>query len=427
MDSNNDSKIKPKKNTIKFKKQATISLNQLLTSNNEITTEAILENTNIEHKIQSTIQPIIQSTTEPTIQEFKCEFCINTFDTNINLEAHIKQSHKKHTFIEVCAGAGGLSLGLIKAGFVPILLNDNNKDCCKTLEHNHKDLIDNNGLKVVCDSFSNLDLKPYVGGIDLLTGGIACQSWSQVGSRKGLDDPRGNLMLKFADLIEVVKPRIFMIENVKGLLSHDEGKSLEKIIKSLNKNNLYNIVYKVLNAMNYGVPQKRERVFIIGTLKSENITYEYPSPDKRIITVGEALRGVPSSEGAVYSDKKKEYFAQIPQGGCWVNLPVDKQKEYLMSSFESGGGKRGILHRLSNTKPSLTLLCTPSQKQTERCHPTELRPLQIREYARIQSFDDTHQFIGSLSSKYKQIGNAVPVELARRVGISLIKALYKPN
>ena len=97
-----------------------------------------------------------------------------------------------------------------------------------------------------------------------------------------------------------------------------------------------------------------------------------------------------------------------------------------MASFESGGGKRGILHRLSNSKPSLTLLCTPSQKQTERCHPTEIRPLRIREYARIQSFPDDYEFIGSMASKYKQIGNAVPVELARQVGLSLIKALYKP-
>jgi DNA (cytosine-5)-methyltransferase 1 len=253
-----------------------------------------------------------------------------------------------------------------------------------------------------------------------------CQAWSQSGARKGLEDPRGDLMLKFADLIEKVKPKMFMIENVKGLLSHNEGDSLKKIIINLNKNNLYNIVYKVLNAVNFGVPQKRERVFIIGMLKSENIKYEFPKPDERIITVGEALRNVPISEGALYSDSKKEYFTMVPEGGCWVNLPEDKQREYMMASFDSGGGKRGILHRLSNSKPSLTLLCTPSQKQTERCHPTEIRPLRIREYARIQSFPDDYEFVGSMASKYKQIGNAVPVELARRVGLSLIKALYKP-
>ena len=113
----------------------------------------------------------------------------------------------------------------------------------------------------------------------------------------------------------------------------------------------------------------------------------------------------------------------IPQGGCWVNLPETLQRDYLGNSYNSGGGKRGILYRLSMEKPSLTLLCTPSQKQTERCHPLEERPLTMREYARIQTFDDSYEFIGSLTSQYKQIGNAVPVELARYMGVSLMNLL----
>ena len=113
----------------------------------------------------------------------------------------------------------------------------------------------------------------------------------------------------------------------------------------------------------------------------------------------------------------------IPQGGCWVNLPEDLQKSYLGSSYYSGGGKRGILYRLSMDQPSLTLLCTPSQKQTERCHPLEERPLTIREYARIQTFDDSYMFSGSVTSQYKQIGNAVPVELAKQIGHALFKCL----
>ena len=113
----------------------------------------------------------------------------------------------------------------------------------------------------------------------------------------------------------------------------------------------------------------------------------------------------------------------IPQGGCWINLPEPMQRTYLGNSFFSGGGKRGILYRLSMDKPSLTLLCTPSQKQTERCHPLEERPLTIREYARIQTFEDEYIFIGSMASQYKQIGNAIPVELAKAVGLELFKAL----
>jgi len=321
------------------------------------------------------------------------------------------------TFIEVCAGAGGLSSGLIKAGFVPLLLNDIDKNCCKTLEKNHP------GSNIICDSLLNMDLSQYKGKVDLLANGSPCQSYSLSGERKGLEDPRGELMIKFVKLIEAIEPKIFLIENVKGLLSHNNGKTIKNIITTLNRQQKYNVDYKLLNSVNYGVPQKRERVFIIGCLKSKNIRFEYPLPDTSIITLGKALQNVPNSQGASYPDKKKTYFNLIPEGGCWVDLPEDKQREYLMSSFNSKGGKRGILRRLSMNEPSLTLLCTPSQKQTERCHPLEIRPLTIREYARIQTFPDDYIFTGSLTSQYKQIGNAVPVELANRIGLAIKKAL----
>lgn len=323
----------------------------------------------------------------------------------------------KYNFIEVCAGAGGLSAGLIKSGFTPILLNDNNGDCCKTLKLNHP------GINVICESMDKIDYSPFINKVDLLTGGVPCQSFSQAGLRKGLNDPRGDLMIKFIEILNLIKPKIFMIENVKGLLTHDKGKTIEKIVDKLNENNLYNITYKCLDASKYDVPQKRERVFIIGILKTINNSYEFPKESLTKKVLKDILYNVPQSEGAKYNDNKIELFKMIPQGGCWVNLPENLQKEYLGNSYNSTGGKRGILHRLSLNKPSLTLLCTPSQKQTERCHPTEERPLTIREYARIQTFDDNYKFIGSLNSQYKQIGNAVPVELAKHIGNSLIKIL----
>jgi DNA (cytosine-5)-methyltransferase 1 len=322
-----------------------------------------------------------------------------------------------YTFIEVCAGGGGLSKGLMEAGFNPVLLNDNNNDCCKTLKHNH------HGVNVVCGSMDKIDYSKYVDKVDLLTGGVPCQSFSQAGLRKGLDDPRGDLMLKFIEILNLIKPKIFMIENVKGLLTHDDGKTIKKIIDSFNKNNLYNISYKCLDSSKYGVPQKRERVFIVGVLKSVNRTFEFPEESATKKLLKDVLYNVPESSGAKYNEEKIKLFKMIPQGGCWVNLPENLQKEYLGNSYKSGGGKRGILYRLSMEKPSLTLLCTPSQKQTERCHPLEERPLTIREYARIQTFDDSYEFIGSVNSQYKQIGNAVPVELAKNMGISLMKLL----
>jgi DNA (cytosine-5)-methyltransferase 1 len=176
---------------------------------------------------------------------------------NLQIEIIDNKQDVKYSFIEVCAGGGGLSSGLIKAGFMPLLLNDNNSDCCKTLKHNHPD------ANIICDSMDKIDYSKYIGKIDLLTGGVPCQSFSQAGLRKGLEDPRGDLMLKFIDILNLVKPKLFMIENVKGLLTHEQGETIKKIINALNKNNLYNITYKCLDASKYEVPQKRERVFMV--------------------------------------------------------------------------------------------------------------------------------------------------------------------
>jgi DNA (cytosine-5)-methyltransferase 1 len=216
-----------------------------------------------------------------------------------------------------------------------------------------------------------------------------------------------------------------MIENVRGLVSHNNGKTIKEIITLLNESELYDVKYRIMNAVHYDVPQKRERVIIIGVLKKYGVKFKYPKKSDYIFTVGDALKNVPKSVGSKYSDKKKELFRLIPQGGCWINLPKDKQKEYLGKSYTSGGGKRGILRRLSLDKPSLTILCSPSQKQTERCHPTKIRPLTIRESARIQTFPDDYVFFGSISSQYKQIGNAVPVKLAYNLGHSIIRYLKK--
>jgi DNA (cytosine-5)-methyltransferase 1 len=324
-----------------------------------------------------------------------------------------------YTFLEVCAGGGGLSTGLMKAGFTSLLLNDNNRDCCNTLKRNHPE------ATVVFGGMETIDYTKFYGKVDLLTGGVPCQSFSQSGKRAGLEDPRGSLLVKFTEIIDTVRPKIFMIENVKGLITHGKGETLKLVLGLLNKSGQYRVTYKVLDASKYNVPQKRERVFIVGVRKDVSSNdFQFPVESKNksllkdVLLTNEAV--LLSSIGAKYTEEKIKLFKMIPQGGCWVNLPVDLQKKYLGASYLSGGGKRGILHRLSMEKPSLTLLCSPSQKQTERCHPLEERPLNIREYARIQTFDDTYEFSGSMSSQYKQIGNAVPVEVARVLGEAII-------
>ena len=322
-------------------------------------------------------------------------------------------------FIEVCAGAGGLSSGFIKSGLVPELLNDVDKNCCKTLEMNHA------GVKVICKSMLNLesDLTEYK-NIPLLCGGVPCQSYSQSGLRKGLDDPRGDLLLRFLELVEKLEPKMFLIENVKGLITHNKGETFKTIVTKMESRN-YTISYKVLNSNDYDVPQKRERIIIVGLnkafLKTEGYLFQFPSPMEKRLVLKDVLVDVPLSPCAKYSQIKIDLFKQIGQGKCWTALSLEEQKKYLGKSYESGGGKRGILYRLSMEKPSLTLLCSPSQKQTERCHPLDERPLSIREYARIQTFSDDYEFTGSIASQYKQIGNAVPVMMAYHLGIQIKK------
>ena len=113
----------------------------------------------------------------------------------------------------------------------------------------------------------------------------------------------------------------------------------------------------------------------------------------------------------------------VPPGGYWRDLPLDIQKEYMLKSFYLGGGKTGMARRISWDEPSLTLTCSPAQKQTERCHPEETRPFTVREYARIQTFPDDWEFAGPMGAQYKQIGNAVPVNLAYHMGVELVRSL----
>lgn len=320
------------------------------------------------------------------------------------------------TAIELFAGAGGLALGLEEAGIKTLAYVEFDRFCCDTLKTNRPN------WNVICDDIHNVDFTKYKGLVDVVTGGFPCQAFSLAGKKLGFEDTRGTLFHEFARCVKEVKPKLFLAENVKGLISHDNGRTLSTILEVLESLG-YNIVYKVLNAAYYGVGQKRERIVIVGTRKDLNLNFEFPQPEKKMTTLREALKDCPESEGQSYSEKKKKYLDMVPPGGCWIDLPEAMQKEYMGKSFYSGGGKRGMARRIAWDEPCLTLTCSPSQKQTERCHPDETRPFTVREYARIQSFPDCWQFSGGIGEKYKQIGNAVPVELARRVAVEIVKCL----
>jgi len=317
------------------------------------------------------------------------------------------------TFIEVCAGAGGLSTGFINAGFTPLLLNENLPVACETLKKNHPH------ATLHSKSMTELDLSTYT--VDVLMGGVPCQSFSHAGERRGMDDPRGQLVVAFYRLVQQCQPKIFFIENVKGLTTHAKGETLKNIV-ALFSSDGYTVQHKVLNAVDYGVPQKRERVFIVGT--KPGIVFKFPEKlETPKVTLRSVLADVPKSAGAVYPEAKRAVMALVPAGGCWVDLPKEVKEAYMGNCLKAGGGKRGMARRLSMDEPCLTLTTSPAQKQTERCHPTEIRPLTVREYARIQTFPDDYAFSGSTAAQYKQIGNAVPVKLAEAMAASVLKSI----
>lgn len=322
------------------------------------------------------------------------------------------------TTIELFAGAGGMALGLEKAGFQNIALNEFDKDSCNTLRINRPN------WNIIHNDISNVSWENYFNKVDMIAGGFPCQSFSYSGKRLGLEDTRGTLFYEFARTIKETSPLCFLAENVKGLLNHDNGKTLDIILNTFENLGYYVFKPLLVNSNYYNVAQKRERLLIFGVKKTyknffsfNDIPKHEPISLKDIFFPGKYYESIISENiGTLYSEKKKKYFELIPEGGNWKNLPEALQKEYMGKMFYSGGGKTGVLKRLSLNEPSVTILTSPSQKQTERCHPIETRPLNIRESARIQSFPDEWMFSGSISSQYRQIGNAVPVNLAFHVG-----------
>lgn len=332
---------------------------------------------------------------------------------------------REYKSIELFAGGGGLALGLENAGFSAVALNEVDKSACSTLRKNRPE------WNILEGGIENYNFENYK-NIDLISGGFPCQSFSSAGKQRGFEDTRGTLFFEFARVIKEVQPKIFLGENVKGLLGHDKGKTMETIKETIKELGYTLIEPKVLKAMFYEVPQKRERLLLVGIRNDllQNAKFSWPEPSQKIMVVKDALKkgplypsDVPISEGQIYNSRKAFILSNIPQGGYWRDLSDELQREYMKKSYFLGGGKTGVARRLSMEEPSLTLTCSPAQKQTERCHPTENRPLTVAEYARIQTFPDEWIFEGSLCAKYRQIGNAVPVNLASAVGRSLISLL----
>jgi DNA (cytosine-5-)-methyltransferase len=330
-----------------------------------------------------------------------------------------------YTSIELFAGAGGLALGVEKAGFNTLGLIEFDKDAADTLKKNRPN------WNVINDDIANiscLDLEKYFsikkGELDLLSGGAPCQAFSYAGKRLGLEDARGTLFYHYALFLEKLQPKMFLFENVRGLLTHDHGKTYSTMLDIFTRAG-YTIDKQVLNAWNYGVPQKRERLITIG-IRNDLVgktEYRFPKAHSYKPVLRDVLLDCPDGPGVPYGEKKRKIFELVPAGGYWRDIDPAIAKEYMKSCWDMEGGRTGILRRMSLDEPSLTVLTSPSQKQTERCHPLEARPFTVRENARCQTFPDDWEFCGNVSAQYKQIGNAVPVNLAYDIAKEIVHSL----
>ena len=357
---------------------------------------------------------------------------------------------KRPVALSFFSGAMGLDLGIEKAGFEIRLACEVDKYCRQTIALNKP----NAALLSDINNYNANDIRESADlsekdDIDLIVGGPPCQAFSTAGKRQGFNDDRGNVFIKYLDLCLDLKPKYFVIENVRGLLScpmdhrpHDKrgegypdlsedelkGGALNFIINRL-KNSGYGFSFNLYNSANFGTPQNRERVIIVCSRDGKKPPYLVPTYSEngehglpKWKTLKSCLSNIPEHDHLNFPEKRLQYYRLLKPGQNWRNLPDDLQKEAMGKSYYSGGGKTGFLRRLAWDKPSPTLVTHPAMPATDLAHPVENRPLSIQEYKRIQEFPDNWELAGPLIQRYKQVGNAVPISLGYAVG-RLVKGL----
>lgn len=356
-------------------------------------------------------------------------------------QLHFKDSDDNQDVISLFSGAMGLDIGLEKSGLRVVLGQDVEPACVATMKANGRNVLAGD-IRMIApeDLLARAGLlrgEPF-----LLCGGPPCQPFSTAGKRLGINDPRGSLFMDFIRMIDYIRPRFFIMENVKGIISSPlkcdmqndfngsqmSGTVLDVILSEFYKLG-YETVYGVLDAVNYGVPQFRERFVLIGSRDNEDVFLPFPThfqmhqdASYRWHTLFDCIRDLEHDCGecAVFSSDRLSFLQLVPEGGDWRDLPDSIKQEAMGGAYASGGGKVGFYRRLSYNQPSPTLVTSPVQKATMMCHPTQDRPLSVREYARIQQFPDDWIFSGTCVSKYRQIGNAVPVGLAQALGQAVL-------
>lgn len=370
---------------------------------------------------------------------------------NFNLEEVLEKYKANRDVISLFSGAMGLDIGLGKAGLNVVIGQDSEPSCVETMEANGHNVLGGDIREIKPETLLELT-GLHIGEPFMICGGPPCQPFSTAGKRLGINDPRGSLFMDFIRMIDYIRPRFFVMENVKGIVSsplkhvptkervkNDSeqklGTVLDVILSEFNKLG-YKTVYGILDAVNYGVPQFRERFVLIGSRDNEDIFLPIPThfqmhqnPDYRWKTVGEVIKDLESDPGEYtpLSGDRKKYLHMVPEGGNWRDLPQEIIPVAMGGAYDSGGGKVGFYRRLSYSQPSPTITTSPAQKATMLCHPKQDRPLSIKEYARIQQFPDDWKFTGTISAQYRQIGNAVPIGLAEAIGRAIISTANKTS
>ena len=360
-----------------------------------------------------------------------------------------EEYYSNRDVISLFSGAMGLDIGLQLAGLNIKIGQDFEPTCVETMKANGHNVLGGDIREIEPETILKLT-GLRIGEPFLICGGPPCQPFSTAGKRLGINDPRGSLFMDYIRMIDYIKPRFFVMENVKGIMSsplkhvsneeRDDddpeqrlGTVLDVILSEFNKLG-YKTVYGILDAVNYGVPQFRERFVLIGSRDHEDIFLPVPTHFQmhqnekyRWRTVGEVIKDLEDEVGecGTLTPERKKYLKMVPEGGNWKDLPKDVVEKAMGGAYTSGGGKVGFYRRLSYTQPAPTITTAPAQKATMLCHPVKDRPLSIHEYARLQQFPENWVFVGTTAAKYKQIGNAVPVGLAKAIGQAVISVAEK--
>lgn len=327
--------------------------------------------------------------------------------------------------ISLFSGAQGLDVGLGLSGIDVRVGQDVEKTCVETMKlNNHVGILGDIRTLSPEDILATAGMKR--GEPFLVCGGPPCQPFSTAGKRLGIRDPRGSLFMDFVRMLDSMMPRFFVMENVKGLLSMDGV--VDIILNEFDKLG-YHMAHGLLDAVDYGVPQFRERLVFIGSRDGEDVFLPVPTHFRRHqdescrwATLHGAIGDLEDYPGecAQFSKERLKYLKIVPEGGNWRSLPDDVQAVAMGGAYASGGGKVGFYRRLSYGQPAPTLVTSPVQKATMMGHPTKDRPLSVREYMRVQQFPDDWKLAGTITDKYRQVGNAVPVGLAKAIGDMLV-------